>query len=206
MVIEDKIQGITTQVKFIHSSWINALPHGKLLEKLRKAPVTKEATSEYIERFIHLHNVDINVCSGIAKWIHFSKPEELQEIVKKAGAAQLSNKFSKTINQQEVKIIKQSLGESLYNFSLHEAPIMFPDVLAAKTCIITSNSDPIVDVIDIGYESLRIALENIPNNCIYKLPKQWNTEYYLHKNTSTPSVDQRAFHMNLIFSLFEISF
>jgi hypothetical protein len=196
----------TIKLEDIHTSWIETLPNGKLIRKLIHKSSSNSQLIEYItQQFVDIKSINIKNCSETMKLIQTSHISTLNNIILMAGAAQFSKRFSRTINQQDVRTIKDSLGEDIYKFSLYEAPLSFPDLLKLedkKTSQIIS-SNPFVDVISAGYRSFRIALDTTPNNCRYKVPKEW--EYiYLAENTNVQiDKQERLLHMKLIFSLFE---
>jgi len=204
---KDQNKGVATiELNEIHSSWIEALSNGKLIKKLIKKSNSNILLIEYItQQFTTYKSFNLKNCSETMKLIQTSNASSLQNIILMAGAAQFSKRFSRTINQQDVRAIKDSLGEDIYKFSLYEAPLSFPELLEFEnknnTQILSNN--PFVDVISAGYRSFRIALDTMPNNCLYKLPKEWE-EIYLAKDTNIQiDKQERLLHMKLIFSLFE---
>lgn len=182
---------LSINIKEIHSSWIQELPYGSLLEKLRKATTIHEPQLlNIISKHLPIYEIDLNNTMGYLYKLHNMKPKELEALVIKAGVSQFSQPIKQIINQQDVKNIKQLLGEDLYQFALNCTPSESP-----KTTIFKGNSEDLFNspspFIKAGMHTLKVVLKGHPNNCFYKLPKNWNKNYSEETTKETDLRDQR---------------
>jgi hypothetical protein len=184
------------EVQDIHSSWIYEMPNGKLIGKLRKVPSAQKPLSDFIKKYIYLD--DTKIVDEFSKKIHQTHPETLNEVVLKTGATLLSNSIRQTITKKDVIQIKDSLGEDLYDFSIKKAPLIYNSLGANNRYYFDQDCTPLNSVISLGYRSLRLALGSIDSSCIYKLPKNWDTDYSNDTDLKKSESINVIFHKELV--------
>jgi len=195
----DITQPLSLQVQDIHTSWIREMPNGELIEKLRETPSSRASLSKFIKQYLPSNEIDDE--DEITKQLLQHKPEDLHQLVLKAGATQFSSKIRLIITKKAVISLKKSLGEDLYNFSLNEAPELSNELESSVAQTFMEGIDPLSQVINNGYKSLRLALDDSPNNCIYKLPKEWNESYSSSESIDPKTKSDSGFHKTLISRL-----
>ncbi|MEE9445642.1 MAG: hypothetical protein V3V19_08250 [Cocleimonas sp.] len=201
--ISGKSPSKSLQIQDIHTSWIKQLPNGELIEKLRETPSSRASLSEFIKQYLPLN--EINDADEFTKELLLSDPEDLHEVVLKAGVTQFSNNIRLIITKKAVITLKESLGEDLYNFSLNEASNITQEVEVPSTQKFMEGREPLSQVINMGYKSLRIALEDSADDCKYKLPKQWDDEYSSNENSDAYTNNGSNFHKSLIYNIININ-
>lgn len=179
------------KLKDIHSSWIQELPYGTLLDKLRKKTIYNEGKLlMYISKYVPIENVNLASDKGYLYKLHNIKPKELERLILKAGVSQFSTSIKQVINQQDVKKIKQLLGDNLYQFALHEAHKEPPVALEQlnNNELFKQSLSPYIEA---GIHTLDVVLQGHSNNCFLKLPKSWKEEYTSKKSEEIDLREQR---------------
>jgi len=184
------------EVQDIHSSWIQEMPNGELIGKLRKVPSAQKPLNDFIKKYIYLDDTDI--ADELAKKIQQTHPEKLNEVVLKIGATLLSNSIRQTITKKDVIQIKDSLGYDLYDFSVRKAPFLYSSLEVSDSYCFDQNSTPLSSVISLGYRSLRLALGSTDSSCIYKLPKEWDIGYSNNTHLDRNESNNVIFHKKLV--------
>ncbi len=174
-------QPSSIEVQDIHHSWILDMPNGELIEKLRKTISAQKPLTEFIKQYIFLEEQP--VLDDVTKVIQQASPSTLNDLVSKIGVTLLSNTIRQTIMKKEVIRIKESLGEDLYDFSVKKSPSInaSSEHYDMAKYHFDDSTSPLNTVKGLGYKSLRLALGNIDSACIYKLPKEWDSDYTNNK-------------------------
>lgn len=188
----------------IDPSWINTLPNGKLINKLRGSSRISPSLIESVYSNLDLKDINPDESKGFIKEIHFYSPKQLQGLVLKAGVIPFGEKLKSIIIGNEVRQIRQQLGRGLFDFSLHNnLPTINTPQYSKELLLLDQNIN--TKVIAIGYHSLETAMQNIHNNCKYKLPVLWKKTHESFFRVHQLSAKEKLFHINLIKSLVDNS-
>ena len=188
-------------IQDIHYSWIRAMPNGELIEKLREVSGEKVALTNFIQQYFPINEVCEEKSKNMVTSIEKSTSKDLYNIVLKAGATQFSKKIRQFIKKQDVLQLNKALGDMLYYYSLSDSPAVYPNLDEYELKAFSINNDPMANIINAGYRSLRITLSDLPENYIYKLPKPWDTTFNNISSSESISKGELALHKDLILKL-----
>lgn len=192
-------------IQDIHYSWIKVMPHGELIEKLRKTPSSLPALTDFVQQYIPINDAYKENTAGVFTLLEESTSKKLYTVVLKAGTTQFSQKIRQFIKKQDVTQLKKILGDKLYSYSLSEVPEVHPSLDKIVLDSFSIDRDPLANIINAGYRSLRIAFTDLPESYIYKLPKPWDISFNKRMSSDTLSKSERALHKDLILKLLESS-
>lgn len=183
----------------IHPSWITTLPHGKLVNKLRASPAATELIGEHIRKHLHIQNSgSFQHEESLVKDLSLLTPKDFESLVLKAGTVQLSGRIKQVIKADDIKRIKDALGQDLYTFAVFTASSLYPLSPAFRNNIV-KNQNILKTVINCGYHSLIVILENTSSDSILlKLPKVWNEDHMNTYKQYTSEENEQLFHSSLI--------
>lgn len=194
----------TIKLNDIHSSWIQSIPYGDLLNSLRQSPRVENIISKHIYSHLQIKQIDKkdDLENGFNSINSYQKLE-LQLLVMRAGALQFSQPIKSAIKKQEIDKICNSLGKELYNFVLHGDTV---STLHCNDAFKSSKDNTILaDVINAGYHSLHITFNGSPNDFVFKLPKQWHDEFLSTVKKQDYNNKNNSFHKNLIGELMNLN-
>lgn len=112
--------------RYLHSSWLQALPYAALLDKLRRCPRSEARVSRYLLDLFGL---------GDQYWFDFTEPllriallkgVALDKLVFFAGLVCVSSHIQHAVLRAEVQQLRHSLGDEAYGFALKRAPFLVP--------------------------------------------------------------------------------
>ncbi len=185
-----------THLHDIDPSWINTIPNGELINKLRGSSRISQPILDSIHTNLNLVEVDLDKLKGFAYKIHFYSSEELQELVLKVGVTPFAKKLKLMISGDDVRQNRKHLGDTIYDFAIHNTT---PLDISGHNEKFEMDENIHTNTIAFGYRTLDVALKNIPNNCMYKLPLSWKK---IHDTMEPLQVSdkEKLFFINLIKS------
>ncbi len=162
--------------RYIHKSWLATIPNGQLLEKLRANKRDTTQLSQYLlsqlgfngEFYFDFSN---NPLANVA----LLPLESLEKLIKLIGVTYNHKIINRVIEKQEVILLKNTLGEDVYNFSFQHAPLVAKKKLSS---INYTKKIPLHErIISSGFICLHSAFQRQPaalkKRLLIKLPKEW---------------------------------
>lgn len=163
--------------RYIHKSWLATVPNGDLLEKLRSTG-KRDTTqlSQYLlsqlgfngEFYFDFSN---NPLANIA----LLPLKSLEELIKYIGVTYNFQEIRQIISNQEVRLLKNALGEHVYDFAFKHSPDIARNNLS--TLEYTSAARLHEKIISSGFACLNSAFKQQPyalrKRLIIKLPREW---------------------------------
>lgn len=167
---------------YIHSSWLDTMPEGKVLQKLFAQPRGEGHLVQHMMQRLGLQN---------SVFFDFSKPlsrlalwrgQELEQLVLCMGAVFHFKILRRIVTREDIARIQSVLGDDLYRFLQQRAPmvnhnvgaeISFPTHMGLKKRFILA-----------GMLCLRAAFAGYPpafwKRVIYKLEREWYVLWKRH--------------------------
>ncbi|HHC74212.1 MAG TPA: hypothetical protein ENK78_03975, partial [Thiothrix sp.] len=108
--------------RYIDTTWLETIPNGKLLEKLCKNKRDTSQLSHYLLSQLGFNGQFFFDFSDPIARVALSPPENLKKLVEYIGVTYQQHDIRRTITKDEVRALKDSIGEDIYQFGLQSAP------------------------------------------------------------------------------------
>lgn len=174
--------------RYIDSTWLENLPNGQLLDKLRQNKRDTSQLSHYLLGQLGFNGeFYFNFKDPIAK-VALSAPSDLKKLIFYIGITYHHHEIRQVITQKHVMTMKADIGEELYEFGLKQSPniarkplscfTLPQDMPLSQRCIIS------------GMICLNVTFKSQPNalrkRLLIKLPKPWIDLSAKHMNQKHP--------------------
>lgn len=187
-------------IRYIHSSWLNTLPHADLLVKMRNNKKLEYSLSQYILDQSKLSNKYIFDIPKDIETIAFMDAPDLSKLVIYLGVCLNVNNLTSLIEKNSIHNVKSVIGEEAFLFGIKRAPYL----LGIKSVIRKPEISPQLGeyIIACGsYYFLSILSQHAPEiskRIIWKLPSQWIEN--LAKQASSSHITEASLPITEIFS------
>jgi len=161
--------------RYIDTTWLETIPNGKLLEKLRQNKRDTSQLSHYLLSQLGFNGQFFFDFSDPIARVALSPPENLKKLVEYIGVTYQQHDIRRTITKAEVAIMKDNIGENVYQFGLQSSPeitkkpltyFAFKDEVTLKQRIL------ITGIICLN-NSFKYQPTALRKRLLIKLPKPW---------------------------------
>ena len=174
--------------RYIHKSWLHALPNGELLDKLMGQGRDTERLSNYLMAQLGFNGKFFFDFSNISSQVALWPAADLKRLVMYSGLACHYKDIKKLIIREKVLEVKSFLGEEMYSFALNRASEFMdfqPDILKYEDDVHLNNR-----IIISGLVCLHTYMRRFPvafmKRVIIKLPREW----FEHMVKYTPQINK----------------
>ncbi len=175
--------------RYIHKSWLHALPNGELIDKLMGEGRDTERLSNYLMSQLGFNGKFYFDFSNIASKIALWSADDLNKLVMYTGLACHYKDIQKIIIREQVLAVREQLGNEMYAFAMKRVATFMdsqPEILE-----FTNNVDFNNKVIISGLVCLHSYMRRFPTafmkRIIIKLPREW----FEHMVKYTPQISQQ---------------
>ncbi|NJN46846.1 MAG: SctK family type III secretion system sorting platform protein [Candidatus Competibacteraceae bacterium] len=165
--------------QFLHNSWLESLPHGEVLTKLRDCSRVRLQLSQYLLKQFGLQN---QYCFAIEEpllRIALLPGADIAALALHAGLCRYSRQIQHTVLREEVLSLREQLGEDAYLFALKRAPFLAPP-LDSSTDRSWNAAHCRKQVRRAGLDCLSCAFKDqaagLLQRLILKLPRHWQDD------------------------------
>ena len=109
---------------YLHDSWLDSLPHGELVQKLRKVPPAAGYVSEYILQTLELNHqycYDFSKRSARLALLH---GRVLEHLFLYLGLTLRNQELRREILGERIRSLRKTLGEHEFAFAIKRAPFL----------------------------------------------------------------------------------
>ncbi|HIO91500.1 MAG TPA: hypothetical protein EYG68_01490 [Leucothrix mucor] len=174
--------------RYIHKSWLHALPNGELLGKLMGEGRDTERLSNYLMSQLGFDGKFFFDFSNISSQLALWSAADLKKLVMYAGLVCHYKDIQQLIVREQVLEVKNFLGEGMYAFATQRATTFMdfqPDIIKYADTVHLNNR-----VIISGLVCLHSYMRRFPaafmKRIIIKLPREW----FEHMIKYTPQVSK----------------
>lgn len=175
--------------RYIHKSWLHALPNGELIEKLMGEGRDTERLSNYLISQLGFDGKFYFDFSNTASQIALWSADDLKKLVMYTGLVFHYKNIQKLIIREQVLEVRESLGDEMYAFAMKRVALFMdsqPKLLDFSDKIDCNNR-----VIISGLVCLHRYMRRFPTafmkRIIIKLPRKW----FEHMVKYTPQMSQQ---------------
>ena len=109
---------------YIHPSWFNSIPHGKLVSRLRTSPRSSAAVSRYLSEILDIPACACDDFSSPATRLALVDGATLERLFLYCGVALRSRELHLEIDGRRLREIRRGVGEDGYSFAFKRAPFL----------------------------------------------------------------------------------
>lgn len=175
--------------RYIHKSWLHALPNGELIDKLMGEGRNTERLSNYLMSQLGFDGKFYFDFSNISSQVALWSADDLTKLVMYTGLACHYKNIQTLIIREQVLEVRESLGDEMYTFAMKRVITFMdsqPELLTFSDKIDLNNR-----VIISGLVCLHSYMSRFPTafmkRIIIKLPREW----FEHMVKYTPQVSSR---------------
>ena len=176
--------------RYIHKSWLHALPNGDLLDKLMGEGRDTERLSNYLMSQLGFDGKFYFDFSNISSQVALWPASDLKRLVMYSGLACHYQDIQQLIVREQLLEVKGFLGEEMYQFAIKRAATFMdfqPKILKYDDSVHLNNR-----IIISGLVCLHSYMRRFPTafmkRVIIKLPREW----FEHMVKYTPQVTKSS--------------
>lgn len=161
--------------EYLHDSWLDALPHGELVRRLKRNPQAAPKLSEYLREALDLNGRYWEDFSRSSDRLALLDGEALERLSLYLGVTLRQEEFRHEIRSERLRYWRQAVGEDALAFARKRAPLLgVPPAFLFEP----EGAQPHERFILIG---ARFCMEQLPDvlakRMVFKLPAAW-AEYF----------------------------
>ena len=175
--------------RYIHKSWLHALPNGDLIAKLMGEGRDTERLSNYLMSQLGFNGEFFFDFSNFSSQVALWSARDLKRLVMYAGLGCHYKDIQKLIVREKVLEVKVFLGEAMYDFAVKRVPSYMdfqPNIIDYSDKVHLNNR-----IIISGLVCLHSYMRRFPNafmkRIIIKLPRKW----FEHMVKYTPQISKQ---------------
>lgn len=161
--------------RYVHMSWLQTLPHGRLLSKLRRCERAEWRVARYLLSYFGLRE---------RYWFDFNKPSyrialwdsrDIQQLAVYVGLTLNYQYIQHAVRRDDVLHIRRAFGERAYRFAMRQAPFLVPKEMLSRGEINPTNDRDMIaasGVHCLGTVFCTLPLE-LHKRLLLKLPYHW---------------------------------
>ena len=175
--------------RYIHKSWLHALPNGELLDKLMGEGRDTERLSNYLMSQLGFDGKFFFDFSNISSQVALWPADDLKKLVMYSGVACHYKDIQQLIVREEVLEVKNFLGEDMYTFATRHVPTYmdFQPEIIKYTDAVNLNDKIIISGLVCLHSYMRRFPTAFMKRIVIKLPREW----FGHMVKYTPQVSKQ---------------
>ncbi len=113
-----------TPASYLHESWLDSLPHGDLLRRLRAVPRAVGDVSDYVLQVLELNRQYCDDFSSRPARLPLVYGQALEQLFFYLGLCLRNEELRREILGERIRKLKQALGEQAFTFAVKRAPFL----------------------------------------------------------------------------------